>query len=134
MDAFNYIDTKFLAINGDLSNTISGGTAILRSVFVKDTSQYVIKAHLPTVNLKLLSIELLDDKIIISSSVETITNNGVVFNMSFASKAFKIPPIVNQEKIEARTKNGELIIELPISNIRNSRDHNNIDINFDDDF
>lgn len=133
MNTFNFIDTKFLAINGNLSNIVTGGTAMLTSNFYKESKKYIIKAKLPTTDTEFLSVELLGDQIIISSSVQTLSNSGIVFNMPFGAKTFKVPKGVNQEKIEAHEKDGFLIVELPISTT-NSRDRSNIDINFDDDF
>ena len=134
MKNINFIDTKFLAINGDLTNTVSGGTAMLYNDVIEDTSKVHIKAKIPTVKNETLSVEVMNNHLLVSASIQSVSQSGVVFNMPFASKAFRIPEGVTYSKIKAYEKEGYLHIEMPISKTRIRRNMRNIDINFDEEF
>ena len=134
MRTFNFIDTKFLAINGDLLNTVSGGTAMLNYNFYIKEGKYIIEAKIPSTDIQFMTIELIKDQLIISASIQTISDSGVVFNLPFGSNSFDIPKNVDESNIIAFERNGKLIVELPISDRKRPRNRNNIDISFDDDF
>jgi HSP20 family molecular chaperone IbpA len=134
MRSFNFLDTKFLAINGDLSSTISGGTAMLHDEVCRENKKVIIRAKIPTIENRYLSLEIVQNQLIISASVQSISNTGIVFNLPFASKSFKIPEGVNVKNIEAYEFDGHLIVEMPITNTRSRHNNHNIDINFDDEF
>lgn len=134
MNTFNFIDTKFLALNGDLSNTVTGGTAMLKNEFYRADKKYIIKAKLPTKEVGFLKIELLGDQLLISAAVQTISDTGIVFSQPFGAQAFVIPRYVDQEKIRAYEQNDFLVVELPIAlNHPGKFKQRNIDINLDDD-
>lgn len=134
MKNFHFIDTKFLAINGDLSNTVSGGTAMLQNEVFKNNKKFVIQAKLPTVENECLTVEVINNQLIISASVQKISKSGVVFTIPFGSKAFRIPEGVDFTEIEAFEKDGFLRVEMPYTNKRIRQSRRNIDINFDDEF
>lgn len=134
MRTFNFIDTKFIAINGDLLNTVSGGTAMLDYNFYLAKGKYVIEAKIPAVEVPFMTVELIKNKLVISATMQTISENGIVFNLPFGAKSFEIPENVDETKIEAVEKNNKLVVTLPTSERKIPRDRNNIDISFDDDF
>ncbi len=134
MKAFTYLDTKFIALNGDLANIVSGGTAMLQNNLSKTDKKYQIRAKLPSFDNRFLSVEIIENQLIISGSVQTISKTGIVFNLPFASRAFGIPENVEKDKIEVFEKEGYLIVEMPESECKKPRGRRNIDINFDDDF
>jgi HSP20 family molecular chaperone IbpA len=134
MKGFNFLDTKFLAINGDLTNTVSGGTAALQNQVHQERDKVIIQAKLPTINNRYLTVEVIDDNLVISASVQSIGKSGVVFNMPFGAKAFQLPSGINATNIKAYEHNGFLVVEVPKKPGRNSTTKRNIDINFDDEF
>lgn len=134
MRTFNFIDTKFIAINGDLLNSVSGGSAMLDYNFYFTDDKYVIEAKIPSVDIPFMIIELVNDKLVVSASMQTISESGVVFNLPFGGHSFKIPDNVDESKIKATEKNNKLIITLPTSDKKIPRDRSNIDISFDEDF
>jgi HSP20 family molecular chaperone IbpA len=134
MRACNFLDTNFLSINGDLSNTVNGGTAVLKNDFLQEEHKYSIKAKLPSLENQFLNVEILNHQLIISARVHSISKTGVVFSMPFGSKSFYIPENVDLENIKAFEKDGYLVVELPISQIPRSYNRRNIDINFNEEF
>ena len=125
---------KFLAINGDLANTITGGTVMMQDDCYKKENKYIIKAKLPSAKTQYLSVALVNKQIVVSGSVQKMTDLGVVFNMPFGAKAFDVPVGVNYIDITAYGRDGYLYIEMPVSASNSSKNHSNIDFNSDDDF
>ena len=134
MKAFNFLDTNFLSINGDLANTVNGGTSFVQNDYIKDNNKLTIKAKLPSLKNQFLNVEILNHQLIISATVHGISKTGVVFSMPFGSKSFYIPENVDKENIKGFEKESYLIIELPISQSPRTYNRRNIDINFDEEF
>ena len=115
---FNELDSWFNNVSSDLPSLVNGITFWKPRFEVLNTeSEYRVRAEIPGMSKKDISIEVTDNILTISGERKT-ANNGSEddyseFSYGKFSRSFNLPEDVEENKIKASMKDGVLALGIP---------------------